>query len=134
MTKQEIFDILAAGLLKQNAKSQNAAAACLYRGPNGTKCAVGMLIKDEFYTPDMEGFYCINDKVREALFNSGVLKSTHIEQNKNILMLMFLSDLQAVHDFYPVQRWREQLQVVANGHKLNADVLEKVGVGDVQQA
>ena len=27
---------------------------CMYRGPNGTKCAVGCLIPDEMYLPEME--------------------------------------------------------------------------------
>jgi len=27
---------------------------CLYRGPEGKKCAVGMFIDDEDYSPDME--------------------------------------------------------------------------------
>lgn len=28
---------------------------CLYRGPEGTKCAIGHLIPDELYTRDIEG-------------------------------------------------------------------------------
>src|SRR5271165_456575 len=28
---------------------------CLYRGPKGKQCAVGMFIPDEQYTPEMEG-------------------------------------------------------------------------------
>lgn len=28
---------------------------CLYRGPDGTKCALGHLIPDELYTRDIEG-------------------------------------------------------------------------------
>ncbi len=29
--------------------------ACLYRGPNDTKCAFGLFIPDNLYTPEMEG-------------------------------------------------------------------------------
>lgn len=31
------------------------AGACLYRGPNDTKCAAGLLMADADYSPDMEG-------------------------------------------------------------------------------
>jgi hypothetical protein len=30
--------------------------SCMYRGPNGTKCAVGMFIPDDKYSHDMETF------------------------------------------------------------------------------
>lgn len=53
MNIQEIFDTVSVHLLTQNEKSQESSfySSCLYRGPNGTKCAVGCLIKDEFYQP-----------------------------------------------------------------------------------
>lgn len=41
MTKQEIFDIVAYGLLKQKKKSKLMNGEyCAYRGENGTKCAI----------------------------------------------------------------------------------------------
>ena len=48
MNIQEIFDTVSVHLLTQNEKSQESDfyRSCLYRGPNGTKCAVGCLIKD----------------------------------------------------------------------------------------
>jgi hypothetical protein len=45
--------------------------ACLYRGPNETKCAIGALINDEFYTPDLEGQGPLDPKVSRALERSG---------------------------------------------------------------
>jgi hypothetical protein len=31
------------------------ATGCMYRGPDNTRCAVGVLIPDEAYRPEMEG-------------------------------------------------------------------------------
>ena len=36
-------------------KSQNISGpGCLYRGPEGKKCAVGLFIPDEFYIPELD--------------------------------------------------------------------------------
>lgn len=35
--------------------SHSGRTACLYRGPNDTKCAFGLFIPAELYTPSMEG-------------------------------------------------------------------------------
>jgi len=39
---------------------------CLYRGPNNTRCAIGLLIPDEKYRPSIEGESCYDDKVLEC--------------------------------------------------------------------
>lgn len=41
-------------LKAQGTRSVNEKGNCQYRGKDGMKCALGVLIKDEFYTPDME--------------------------------------------------------------------------------
>lgn len=53
MTLQEIYSTVRQHLLTQNARSAKNGN-CLYRGPNGTKCAAGALIPDEIYTPSIE--------------------------------------------------------------------------------
>lgn len=65
MNTQEIFNTVATHLLTQNARSMGTAPqmegrGCLYRGENGRMCAVGCLIKDEFYDPILE-----NEPVRD---------------------------------------------------------------------
>jgi hypothetical protein len=42
-------------LLTQRAVSKVNSGPCLYRAPNGLKCAVGCLIADEHYIADFEG-------------------------------------------------------------------------------
>ena len=51
-TLQEVFDIVSKHLLKQNERSGFSDDSCSYRGPNGLKCAAGILIPDEEYTFD----------------------------------------------------------------------------------
>lgn len=57
MTPQEIFDTVARHLFEQGTQAYNDnIEQCRYRGPGGTKCAVGCLIPDEAYDPEMEGW------------------------------------------------------------------------------
>lgn len=56
MSLREIFDECKAHLLKQNKQSKDPnSGRCLYRGPNGLKCAAGIFIKDEDYKREFEG-------------------------------------------------------------------------------
>ena len=50
MTKQEIFDKVVRALIEQGRPSVDPITGfCLYRGPDGVKCAAGFLIPDERY-------------------------------------------------------------------------------------
>lgn len=56
MTLQEIFDTVVAHLRKQGRKSTTLVNQhCVYRAPNGDKCAIGCLIRDEDYDRSIEG-------------------------------------------------------------------------------
>ena len=56
MDKQQLFDTCVDHLFAQRTRSFDIEREiCMYRGPNGTKCAVGALIKDEYYSEEMEG-------------------------------------------------------------------------------
>jgi hypothetical protein len=54
MTKQEMYEIIRAGMLAQG-KPARSPEGCKYRTREGLKCAVGMLIPDSEYSPSMEG-------------------------------------------------------------------------------
>jgi len=86
---REIFGHVMDLLIQQNAKSQDAEGRCLYRGDEGRKCAVG-LIMDE-YNPLDE-----NEGVRlivEANYANATSKITLLEV------------LQAVHDLQLPEEW-----------------------------
>jgi len=68
---------------------------CWYRSPEGCSCAVGGMIKDEFYSAEYEGETVEDFRVLEALANSLEVDLDHF--NKDIEN--FLTDLQAsLHD------------------------------------
>ncbi len=89
-SKQEIFTRVYQGLMEQGTGSYLVEPyfSCRYRGPNGTKCAVGLLIKDEDYSPNLEQLNAHNPAILE------VIKV----DSKDTDMVNFLLDLQQAHD------------------------------------
>jgi hypothetical protein len=55
MTPQEFFTKTVQHLRKQGHRALDADGRCAYRAPNGDMCAIGCLIPDELYDPQMEG-------------------------------------------------------------------------------
>lgn len=96
-TRQEIFNQVAEHLMTQGAqsviRSKNLERICAYRGDGGLKCAIGCLIPDDYYSPDMEGA-----GVFENVALLRVLITVGIYHPGNALRLRFLLDLQDVHD------------------------------------
>ncbi len=56
INKQAAFNEAVRGLNAQRAFSikEGHPGSCRYRGSNGTKCAIGFLIPDKEYSPDLE--------------------------------------------------------------------------------
>lgn len=107
-TRQETFDVVVKHLLAQNAHAAGDNGTCLYRAPGGRKCAVGCLIADEHYSPEMEGKGAIgNDRILNAIVASGYPPDLHL-----------LSDLQATHDGLPASLWPAELRRIASKFNL----------------
>lgn len=115
MTNQEAFDKAALHLLRQGCKSENVDT-CLYRGPNGTKCAVGALIPDEEYDPSAEG-----DTIDSVVEWVPSLHGLDTE---------FLRQLQTVHDDSAVEEWPGELRAVAARFGLSDKVVRDFLLGD----
>lgn len=130
LTHQQIFDKVAAHLLAQNTRAVTFPdysndpddAICRYRGDNGTKCAVGCLIDDEFYSDAYEGVgigalrseYDAHDAVallRNALISSGV--DANDETTLNLL-----ARLQSAHDNTYPGVWQAKLRDIAQMYGL----------------
>lgn len=124
MKPQEIFDTVAKHLIQQGCRATVSAGSrpdsdglCQYRGPNGTKCAVGALIPDDVYDAKMEG-----DTVTGLLVSFGSVLPSWMGPN-----LGLLRDLQMVHD-HP-ETWeepttlRKELFKVSRDHGLSPAVL-----------
>lgn len=104
MNIQQIFDKVYVHLLTQNARSADESG-CLYKNPAGLKCAVGCLIPDEFYDPDIEGASTRNKLLENILIKSlGELSSEKLN---------LLDQLQQLHDDTPVTSWEGLLKKLA---------------------
>lgn len=88
MTDQEVFTFVVTKLFEQRVPALadgEDGFVCRYRGANGVKCAVGLLIPDAIYTPAMEGMP-VGELAR--VYDLPVIES-HAE---------LLIDLQEAHD------------------------------------
>ena len=117
-TAQEIFDTVSKHLLTQNKRSEGVHVIlglenhiCAYRSVDGLKCAIGCLIPDEQYIPEMESLR-IGGIVRKNWL------SPELEQ-EFIQNINLISDLQIVHDFFTPEYWAEQLDRVRRQFNLS---------------
>lgn len=116
MTNQEIFDKSVSHLLKQGAKSKSGIM-CKYRASDGRMCAVGVLIKDEFYDPQIESETVRNELVRNAFKLSGV--------SVRGMASTLLGDLQELHDETEVEDWPNESLRLAKSYGLNPRVVKE---------
>ena len=133
-TLQETFDHVVRHLAKQGGPALNRDGACMYRGPNGTKCAIGCVIPEHLYTPDIEHQRvhnilrgdCGKPELRAAILRHG-------EEMPNLL-----DALQQAHDNAPClgRKWNleenewsnsiaQRLREVADQFELNTAVVDE---------
>lgn len=116
MNKQEIFEKVAKHLLVQNEQSSDPIYdKCMYRDPDGRKCAVGCLIPDDKYFPMMDFMFqplYNNSSVKHALGDAGI-------DVENLEIMNLLQALQSTHDSYQPEEWVKRLKSVALMHKLD---------------
>lgn len=87
MNAQEIFDTVVTHLRGMPHRSMDGVKRA-YRGNGGLKCAVGVIIRDEEYSSDMEGWDVFD------LYYHGMLPERLIPHVRLLL------DLQELHDSY----------------------------------
>ena len=102
--KQITYDIIIAGLRKQNAKSLNKNGNCAFRGLNNTRCAVGFLIDDKEYRP------AFDDPKKDDPGFTFVRNKGHDES--------LLSSLMLVHDHSEPKSWEKQFKDIASQFNL----------------
>lgn len=115
MNEYDVFCKVREHLLTQMAKATDFDV-CRYRAPDGKRCAVGCLIKDEFYTPDLEGLPTDMHPVCVALEQSGVPITPH--------MIEILNELQWIHDQHKVTDWKQELNDLADKYFQEKDYAE----------
>lgn len=114
MTPQETFNIVKEHLLKQQCRALGRGG-CAYRGAEGRKCAIGCLIPDDKYTPDLEGIELSTDEGGCGCETCGRQE----EKRKRILQILHeagheltrqqFADLQTIHDNQAPEEWGERL-------------------------
>lgn len=116
MNAQDIFDTVVKHLFAQGKQALDHDGDCVYRSPTGLKCAVGCLIPDDKYDPELES------RTIRTLLNRGVLPLEYSPHR------MLLGALQGVHD--DPDNWesrtllKEHLVDVAIQHNLKVDVMD----------
>ena len=114
---QDIFDTVVKHLFTQGKPAMDDGT-CMYRGPDGAKCAVGVLIADDEYRHGFE--------FRELPDLLSLIDGTPLERrlSKN---LRLLRDLQAAHDTrdnrtqegrFDLQALERDLFTIAHRHDL----------------
>lgn len=128
MNKQEIFDYVSKHLLAQGRKSmipdtvKERGEVCAYRSEDGASmCAVGCLIREEDYHPNIEG-----DNVGDSQEVQARLRNNNIDVDDELTMSL-LNSLQVIHDELDVHQWSHALRNLAEDCKLkfNGQVKEK---------
>ena len=89
---QEVYSQVRKHLLTQKMKSIEEGKGCVYRGPDGLKCAAGCLLSAEEYRPTMEG------KVWAYLVDRKMVPGAHQG---------LISGLQAIHDMRDAASWEQ---------------------------
>lgn len=123
MTNQEAFDTVARWLLrdgftKSETRDTDGVIWCVYRAPNGNKCAIGVLLPDSEYTPDME------NKTPADFERRGCIPESLLGLDTD-----FLNSLQECHD----SDWdshragrAEKLKKIAESYDLSAEVVDEM--------
>ena len=98
---QEIFDETIKYARTMEKKAMSQLGSCKYRAPDGNKCFIGNMIKDEDYSEKCENHSVTNGYFWEALNLVDYWRSLPVD------LLRFLSNLQAIHDDYEAENWPE---------------------------
>lgn len=134
MNHQEIFDRVVDHLARQKAPAIDDQGNCVLRGEQGRKCAVGALIPDNAYHPNMEF-----DSALCYASSGGAADTTHgwIRRNMGAMRdtasadFRLLQRLQTAHDeaaelpeYHVGGAWSEKLDACAEKYGLIFDRIE----------
>lgn len=119
MNRQELFDKAVQGIRDQGCLSKTEFGGCYYRHPDNpaVRCAVGHLIPDEIYVPDMDqGSYGSAFDFSFTSRFSQLPASLVAEQD-------FLLSLQSAHDdSHDVSDFLSKAKTLADRYHLNPTV------------
>jgi hypothetical protein len=115
LSAKDIYDRVSSHLLTQRAVSEDDNGSCRLRSPEGRKCAIGSLVRDDLYEPELEGVgisyyrHAQDGKLLQALYASNVNA-----YDPNIIELLI--ELELVHDDAEVDEWPHLLAALGKRH------------------
>ena len=115
LSPKDIYERVSSHLLAQRAVSEDDNGSCRLRSPEGHKCAIGSLVRDELYEPELEGVgisyyrHAQDGKLLQALYRSSVNA-----YDPNIIDLLI--ELEQVHDDADVEEWPHLLAALGRRH------------------
>ena len=115
LSAREIYERVSAHLLKQRAVSEDDNGSCRLRSAHGRKCAIGSLVSDDVYDPDIEGIgisyyrHARDGKLLQALYASNVNA-----YDPSIVELLI--ELEQVHDDASVDQSPHLLNALGRRH------------------
>lgn len=120
---QEVFDWIVSNLLAQGHRSVGIVEGdradiltCVYRSPEGYKCAAGWVIADDEYRPEMENTAWV------CLAEQGVVPSDHAA---------LIGHAQTIHDTEIPEDWPNNFTRLAVEYGLNTHLLDKLAPAQV---
>jgi hypothetical protein len=105
----ELFDKIKSHLLTQKIKSVDSAGICKYRDDFGNKCALGCLLTDDMYSPNLEGISLAHSPELRSILEPLIGVEGSEEFNNNLKML---TSLQIIHDEVGIDHWIEHINEV----------------------
>jgi len=115
---QDVFDIVAWNLLRQNARAVAFdRVKCMYRAPDGKRCAIGWLIPDDVYSKALE-FFGVRDIAQRLIGSEHARFARFLYRH-----MALLRALQEMHDANLPVEWPTRLRAIAQAHHLNSKVV-----------
>jgi hypothetical protein len=111
LSARDIYQRVSTHLLTQRAVSEDENGSCRLRSAGGRKCAIGSLLNDDVYEPDIEGVgiayyrHAQDGKLLQALYASNV-------DAYDPAIIELLMQLEEVHDDASVEEWPRLLAAV----------------------
>lgn len=115
----EVVEYVRDFLLNQGKKSMsmpnsNNDTKCAYRGEKNSKCAIGCIIDDKFYSPYFEGNRAVdaNMNVNKEIFEALQKSTPNWKIDLNVIDTM-----QTIHDRYEVDLWDSQFNALISNER-----------------
>lgn len=112
---QKLFDKAVTHLLTQMEQCIDEYGDCVYRGPNGLKCAIGALIDDAWYDAEtLENLSLRSRCVQATIAQSQGFDLSTLEEEDWLI----LAAVQSTHDERLPDEWKDKLTALAEEHNL----------------